>query len=76
VKRFCNAAATLPQQIGDLDVVLNDVRSTLTNGRHRTPTPGPKSARSGPDDPSSAPMASTEPNATTVIVLPLFQMTP
>jgi hypothetical protein len=31
---------------------------------------------SGPEDPSSAPMASTEPNVTTVIVLPLFEMTP
>jgi hypothetical protein len=32
--------------------------------------------RSGPEDPSSAPMASAEPNVTTAIVLPLFEMTP
>jgi hypothetical protein len=36
----------------------------------------PNQSSSGPDDPSSAPMASTEPSATTVIVLPLFEMTP
>jgi hypothetical protein len=28
-------------------VVLNDVRSTLTNRRHRAPTSGPKSANTG-----------------------------
>jgi hypothetical protein len=44
----------------DLDVVLNDVRSTLTNRRHRTPTSGPLSANNGPPfpcplDSSSAP---------------------
>jgi len=33
-------------------------------------------ARSGPEDPSSAPMASTEPNATTVIRFAVIEMTP
>jgi len=54
----------------------HDFRFARNNGHRQTGPTGPFRARSGPEGPSSAPMASTEPNSTTVIVLPLFEMTP
>ena len=67
VERFRHSGGS-PEHFGNDRYALLAIASRSLKGRNP--------ARRGREDPSSAPMASTEPNVTTVIVLPLFEMVP